>query len=301
MNHTRAVTRFVTQNIEVRENHPLAPHTSFRIGGPARLAVFPKTAEEAAAAISVLREENVRTLILGNGTNVLIADEGFDGAAVILTGMKSCEYRDGLLWADAGASVTHVAAEAAKLSLAGLEFAYGIPGTVGGGIYMNAGAYGGEMAQVAEVSRWYDPATGAFGETVGEAHGFAYRRSVYMDSDKIILSAALKLTPGDRGEIEARMADYLSRRRDKQPLEYPSAGSVFKRGNGFITAKLIDDAGLRGRSVGGAQVSEKHAGFIINRGGATACDVKKLIDIVKAEVFRQFGREIECEIRMIGN
>lgn len=301
MNDTRAAKRLAEQNIEVCVNHPLAPHTSFRIGGPARLAVFPKTAKEAAAALAVLREEGVRTLVLGNGTNVLIADEGFDGAVVILTGMKSCEYRDGLLQVGAGASVTHVAAEAAKLSLSGMEFAYGIPGTVGGGIYMNAGAYGGEMAQITAVSRWYDPVTGTFGETVGDAHGFAYRRSVYMESEKVILSAALRLTPGDRTEIEALMADYLGRRRDKQPLEYPSAGSVFKRGNGFITAKLIDDAGLRGRSVGGAQVSEKHAGFIINRGGATARDVLALVEIVKAEVLRQFGKEIECEIRVIGN
>ena len=301
MNDTRAAKRLAEQNIEVCGNHPLAPHTSFRIGGPARLAVFPKTAKEAAAALAVLREEGVRTLVLGNGTNVLIADEGFDGAVVILTGMKSCEYRDGLLQVGAGASVTHVAAEAAKLSLAGMEFAYGIPGTVGGGIYMNAGAYGGEMAQITAVSRWYDPVTGTFGETVGDAHGFAYRRSVYMESEKVILSAALRLTPGDRAEIEALMADYLGRRRDKQPLEYPSAGSVFKRGNGFITAKLIDDAGLRGRSVGGAQVSEKHAGFIINRGGATARDVLTLVEIVRAEVLRQFGKEIECEIRVIGN
>jgi len=212
MNDTRAAKQLAEQNIEVREQHPLAPHTSFRIGGPARLAVFPKTAEEAAAALAVLREERMRTLILGNGTNVLMPDEGFDGAVVILTGMKSCEYRDGLLQVDAGASVTHVAAEAAKRSLTGMEFAYGIPGTVGGGIYMNAGAYGGEMAQITAVSRWYDPETGTFGETVGDAHDFAYRRSVYMDSRKIILSAALKLESGDRTEIEVLMADYLIRR-----------------------------------------------------------------------------------------
>lgn len=300
MNDTRAAKRLAEQNIEACVNHPLAPHTSFRIGGPARLAVFPKTAKEAAAALAVLREEGVRTLVLGNGTNVLIADEGFDGAVVILTGMKSCEYRDGLLQVGAGASVTHVAAEAAKLSLSGMEFAYGIPGTVGGGIYMNAGAYGGEMAQITAVSRWYDPVTGTFGETVGDAHGFAYRRSVYMESEKVILSAAMKLEPGDRTEIEAQMADYLSRRRDKQPLEYPSAGSTFKRPEGYFAAKLIEDCGLKGLQVGGAQVSEKHSGFVVNKGGATCADVLELCSRIYDTVLDRFGVPLEREVELLG-
>ena len=164
---------------------------------------------------------------------------------------------------------------------------------------MNAGAYGGEMAQVVVASKYYDMATGECGTVDGAAHEFAYRHSAYMDSAKIVLSATVKLQRGDKNEIEAAMADYMSRRRDKQPLEYPSAGSVFKRGNGFITAQKIDEAGLKGRAVGGAQVSEKHAGFIINKGGATASDVLELIEIIKTEVHEKFALDIECEVRYI--
>ena len=201
--------------------------------------------------------------------------------------------------ADAGIPLTKLASVAAKEWLSGLEFAYGIPGTLGGGIYMNAGAYGGEMSQVVVSSRYYDAATGECGIYDGAAHEFAYRHSAYMDSAKIVLSATMKLTRGDKNAIEAAMADYMSRRRDKQPLEYPSAGSVFKRGNGFITAQKIDEAGLKGRTVGGAQVSEKHAGFIINKGGATASDVLELIEIIKTEVHEKFALYIECEVRYI--
>ncbi|MBE6610985.1 MAG: UDP-N-acetylmuramate dehydrogenase [Ruminococcaceae bacterium] len=300
MNYTRAAKRLAELTIEYREQEPMSEHTSFRIGGPAKLAVFPRSKDEAVKALSVFHDEDANILILGNGTNVLMPDAGFDGAAVILTGMKSCGVRDGLLIADAGASVTRVAAEAAKHGLAGLEFAYGIPGTVGGGVYMNAGAYGGEMAQVVAESSWYDPETGETGVFIGDANGFAYRNSAYMGTKKIILSASFRLMPGERSEIEARMEDYLCRRREKQPLEFPSAGSTFKRGNGFITAQIIDEAGLKGRRVGGAQVSEKHAGFIINRGGATAEDVLALVKIIKTEVYEKFGKTIECEIRCIG-
>lgn len=285
--------------IEYRENTPLAPYTSFRIGGAARLLVFPKSCDEALAAFDILRTECVRTLVLGNGTNVLVADEGFDGAAVILSGMRSCAVDGEYITADAGMPLTKLASLAAKNSLAGLEFAYGIPGTLGGGIYMNAGAYGGELSQVVVSSRYYDMATGECGTYDGAAHEFAYRHSVYMDSAKIVLSATVKLARGDKAEIEAAMADYMSRRRDKQPLEYPSAGSVFKRGNGFITAQKIDEAGLKGRRVGGAEVSEKHAGFIINRGDATAKDVLELIEIIKSEVYEKFALEIECEVRYV--
>ncbi len=301
MIYTRAAKLLAENGIEIIENAPLASYTSFRIGGAARLAVFPKSGEQAVTAFSVLRGEGARILVLGNGTNVLISDDGYQGAAVILSGMKRCEYREGLIYADAGASMTHVAAEAAKLSLSGLEFAYGIPGTVGGGVFMNAGAYGGEIAQVIADSCWYDLATGECGAYHGADHGFSYRKSAYMDSTKIVLSAAFKLSSGDREEIESRMSDFMARRREKQPLEYPSAGSVFKRGNGFITAKLIEDAGLKGRRIGGAEVSEKHAGFIINRGGATAKDVLELVEIIKAEVKAKFDKTIECEIRYIEN
>ena len=299
MLYTRAAELLSEHTIEYAENEPLAPHTSFRIGGPARLAVYPDTVEKAVTALSILRNEGARILVLGNGTNVLIADEGFDGAAVILTGMHACELRDGELYCEAGVSLTRAAMAAAKLSLSGLEFAYGIPGTIGGGVYMNAGAYGGEMSQVVRTSTWYDLATGESGSFKGDAHDFAYRHSAYMNSSKIVLSASLRLKPGVREDIEAVMNDYMSRRRAKQPLEYPNAGSIFKRGADFFTAQLIDEAGLKGRSVGGAQVSEKHAGFIVNRGGATARDVLTLIDIIKTEIKEKFDKEIECEVRYI--
>ncbi len=299
MDYIRAIERLNEAKIEYSENTPLAPYTSFRIGGSARLLVFPKSCDEAITAFDILRAENIRTLALGNGTNVLIADEGYDGAAVILSCMRSYTVDGEYITADAGMPLTKLASVAAKESLSGLEFAYGIPGTLGGGIYMNAGAYGGELSQVVVSSRCYDTVTGECGTIEGEAHEFAYRHSAYMDSTKIVLSATLKLARGDQNGIEAAMADYMSRRRDKQPLEYPSAGSVFKRGNGFITAQKIDEAGLKGRTVGGAQVSEKHAGFIINKGGATAKDVLELIEIIKSEVYEKFALQIECEVRYV--
>lgn len=299
MDHTRAAALLSEQKIEYSENTPLAPHTTFRIGGAARLAVFPKNADEAAAAFDILRTEGVRILVIGNGSNLLVSDNGFDGAAVILTGLRSVETCGCRITAGAGVPLTRLAVEASKSSLTGLEFAYGIPGTVGGGIYMNAGAYGGDMSQAVVSSRYYDLATGEKGTLDASSHEFAYRHSAYMGGSKVILSATFELIVGDQAEIAAKMDDLMSRRRDKQPLEYPSAGSVFKRGNGFITAQAIDEAGLKGRTVGGAQVSEKHAGFIVNRGGATARDVLELIGIIKAEIKAKFGYDIECEVRYI--
>ncbi len=299
MDYKSLITSLKNLKIEYSENVPLAPYTTFRIGGAARLAVFPKNSDEAVSVFELLANRT-RILVLGNGSNVLVSDNGFDGVAVILSGMKNIRFDGDRITADAGVSLTHLAAEAAKMSLSGLEFAYGIPGTVGGGIYMNAGAYGGDMSQVVVKSRYFDPSSGTVGELCGEEHEFAYRHSAYMNRDYVILSAELQLSNGCREEIFEKMNDYMSRRREKQPLEYPSAGSVFKRGDGFITAQVIDMAGLKGRSVGGAQVSCKHAGFIINRGGATAADVLELIEIIKAEIKEKFGYDIECEVRYIG-
>ena len=301
MNYQNALTRLTDVKIEYSENALLAPHTSFRIGGAARLAVFPSSCDEAVKVFDILREENIPTLVLGNGTNVLVSDDGYDGAAVILTGVRECSVSGKSITAEAGVPLTKLAGYAAKNSLTGLEFAYGIPGTLGGGIYMNAGAYGGDMSQVVTSSRYYDLASGECGTVDGTSHEFTYRHSVYMDSTKVILSATLTLTHGERDEIEAKMNDYMSRRREKQPLEYPSAGSTFKRGNGFITSQIIDEVGLKGRRVGGAEVSEKHAGFVINRGGATAKDVLELIEIIRDEVKNKTGHDIECEVRYIGN
>ncbi len=301
MNRIGLLETLSQENIEYCENCPLAPYTTFRIGGPAGLAVFPKSSGEAVKALGAVRSSGMRYLVLGNGSNVLIDDGGFDGAVVILTGMRAFSVGNGFITADAGLSLTRLASIAAANSLTGLEFAYGIPGTVGGGVYMNAGAYGGELAQIAVSSRWYDMETGEIGEYSGAEQDFSYRHSVYMNDRKIILSATFRLAPGERDKIGAAMDDYMSRRREKQPLELPSAGSVFKRGNGFITAKLIEDAGLKGRRVGDAEVSEKHAGFIVNRGKATSADVLGLIEVVKREIRDKFGKDIECEVRYIGS
>ncbi len=299
MDYTCAVARLTDAKIEYSENTPLAPLTSFRIGGNARIAVFPKSCDEVITVFDILRLEAVPTVVLGNGTNVLVSDDGYNGAAVILSGLRSCTVSGESITADAGIPLTGLALTASKHSLSGLEFAYGIPGTLGGAIYMNAGAYGGDMSQVTVSSRYYDLTSGEVGVITGGEHEFAYRHSVYMDSTKVILSVTLQLKTGDKSEIEAKMNDFMSRRREKQPLEYPSAGSTFKRGNGFITSQVIDEVGLKGRSVGGAQVSEKHAGFVINKGGAVAKDVLALIDIIKKEVKEKTGYEIECEIRYI--
>lgn len=287
------------ESINYTENCPLSQYTTFKIGGAARLAVFPKNMTAAVSVLRAVRDSGERLLVLGNGSNVLVDDNGFDGVAVILTGLKKTSFKGYDLTAEAGVPLTRLAAIAAQESLAGLEFAYGIPGSVGGGVFMNAGAYGGAISDVVISSRWFDMKTGETGEFTGEEQAFSYRHSAYMDSEKIVLAATFRLEPGEHSEIVARMNDYMSRRKEKQPLELPSAGSVFKRGNGFITAQLIDEIGLKGRSVGNARVSEKHAGFIVNLGGATAKEVLELIEIVKREVKEKTGHEIECEVRYI--
>lgn len=299
MKYTRTIEALRELKIEYGENTPLAAYTSFRIGGPARIAVFPKSRDQAVRVFDLLREENIRILVLGNGTNMLVSDKGFDGAAVILTGLRGLSVNGDTITSDAGVPLTKMSIEASKLSLTGMEFAYGIPGTVGGGVYMNAGAYGGDMSQVVVRSEYYDLSTGKYGVLEGDGHGFAYRRSAYTDTDLVILSVTVKLKCGDREEITATMNDLMSRRREKQPLDMPSAGSTFKRGNGFITAQKIDEAGLKGMRIGGAQVSTKHAGFIVNLGDATASDVLALIEAVKDEIRKKFGLELECEVKYV--
>lgn len=292
---------FRESNIDFVENLPLSKYTTFKIGGNADVGVFPKNEEQAIKVFDIIRANSLKYIILGNGSNVLVSDEGFSGVAVILSGMHGYSVCDTTVTASAGMPLTRLAFVACENSLSGLEFAYGIPGTVGGGIYMNAGAYGGEVGKVLLSSKWYDMNTGKVGEYTNAEHCFAYRNSIYMNEDKIILSAKFKLETADKDGILSKMNEYMYSRREKQPLEYPSAGSVFKRGNGFITAKLIEEAGLKGRRVGNAQVSEKHAGFIVNLGGATACDVLKLVDIVKDEIFEKYGYKIECEVRIVRN
>lgn len=289
--------------LDYQMDAPLAPVSTFRIGGPADLLVYPYTRDALLELLVELKKQGIRRDVFGNGSNVLFADEGYRGVAVFTTKMNRILREENVLWADAGASFTGLAVRALKEGLTGLEFAYGIPGSVGGAIYMNAGAYDGEVAQICAETTVYVPRASLIGavEVVsGDAQGFGYRTSAFQSmDDAVILSGKFQLKPGDPDEIKAKMVDLMTRRRDKQPLEYPSAGSTFKRAPGYFTAKLIDEAGLKGFSVGGAQVSEKHAGFVINRGGATAADVLNLIDVIKERIFRLTGVAIECEVRII--
>lgn len=284
-------------NISYKENEPLFAHSTFRIGGPARVFVTPKNRAELCDTLRFADEDEIRVFVAGRGSNVVYSDNGFDGAVISTSEISSYEFNGNTVTVDAGVSVTELAVAVAKKGLGGLEFAYGIPGSLGGAVFMNAGAYGGEMKDVIVSSAFYDRKTDTFGEFVGGEQKFDYRRSVYKDNtDLVILGATAKLTFGDRESIESKMRDYMARRIEKQPLELPSAGSSFKRYPGRYTGEMIDSAGLRGLTVGGAQVSEKHAGFIVNIGGATCEDVRRLSDIVKERVLEFHGVSIENEI-----
>ena len=281
----------------------LAPYSSFRIGGPADFIVWPFSRAALLDVVTALRRLEIRKDVFGNGSNVLFADEGYRGVVIFTTKMNRIVLREGILWADAGVSFTGLAVRALQEGLTGLEFAYGIPGSVGGAIYMNAGAYDGEISQVCTETTVYDPTQALLGgiSTVsGAQQGFGYRTSIFQSlEDVVILDGKFSLKQGDPVEIKAKMDDLMARRREKQPLEYPSAGSTFKRAPGYFTAKLIHEAGLKGAMVGGAQVSEKHAGFVINRGGATAQDVLMLIEQIQNKIWSHFGVAIECEVRII--
>lgn len=287
------------EGISYIENEPMALHTTFKIGGPARLAVFPKNENEISDVIKKCKEEKVRYMVVGNGSNLLVADEGID-AVVILLGKEFGEVKlidDTTIFAEAGAPLMKVCRFALENGLSGLEFAYGIPGSCGGGAFMNAGAYGGELGDVMFRCDHIDQ-DGNKGFLEGDDLKLAYRHSAYYENGCVITGAYFKMQKADKEEIKAKMDDYMSRRRDKQPLEYPSAGSTFKRPEGNFAGALIEQCGLKGTSVGGAEISTKHAGFVINKGGATCKDVldlcKKVADTVKAEK----GIDLEMEVRV---
>lgn len=281
------------------ENEPLSAHTSFRIGGPAALMAFPKNEDELAALLRAASQCGVRPRILGAGTNVLAPDEGLDGLVICtkdcLLGLRALE--GGRIEAMAGETLAHAAVFARGQSLTGLEFAHGIPGTVGGGVYMNAGAYGGEIAQVAEETTVL-MADGTRRVLRGAEQAFAYRTSAFERMECIIVKTVFALRPGDAGEIGARMRELMEKRRTSQPLELPSAGSTFKRPAGAYAGALIEASGLKGRGVGGAEVSRKHAGFVVNRGGATARDVLETIKLVQETVYADSGFRLEPEVRI---
>ena len=286
-------------DLKILEEEPLARHTSFRIGGPAAIFAQPATVDELSKLLRFLAARGISPRILGAGTNVLAPDEGLREVVICtkdaLTGLR--DLGDGKIEAFAGETLSKTAVFARNLSLTGLEFAHGIPGTVGGGIYMNAGAYGGEMKQVAMETTvlTMDGETRVF---AGEAQGFAYRTSAFEDLPMIIVKTVFQLAPGDKEEISARMQELMDKRRTSQPLELPSAGSTFKRPEGAYAGALIQQANLKGVFVGGARVSEKHAGFVVNTGGATARDVKALIELVQKKVFETSGYSLQPEVRI---
>ena len=288
----------------VKTNESLKDYTSFKIGGTANLVVLPNSSETLTDLIKIIKERELDYILLGNGSNVLICENNFDGVVIVTTQMNNIEIEvdaDGEnIRADCGVSLNKTANFARDNSLSGLEFAYGIPGTLGGAVYMNAGAYGGQMSDVVYSSEYFDCETFEVKTISAEEHDFAYRKSVYNKNSSFInLSSVLKLKRGIRTDIEFIMNKNMAARKEKQPLEYPSAGSVFKRGENYYASKLIEDCGLKGCSVGGAQVSEKHSGFIINKGGAVFSDVVNLIEHIKSVVYKMTGINIECEIKII--
>ncbi len=284
---------------EPRICEPMSEHTNFRIGGPADIFINECDPGRLSALIKKARETGMPYIIIGNGSNLLVRDEGIPSAVISVSrGTGIMMEQDGVIVCSAGVPLTKAAEFALENSLSGLEFSYGIPGTVGGAVYMNAGAYGGEIKDVLLWSGHLDTA-GEYGRFTREEARLGYRTSIYQKNGFCITDAAFRLEKKDRGLIEDRMKDLISRRKAKQPLEYPSAGSTFKRPEGYYAAALIDECGLKGASVGGAMVSEKHAGFIINTGNAKCSDVLSLIEKVKREVLEQKGVSLECEVKII--
>ena len=290
--------------LELRKNESMERNTSFHVGGPARLMALPRTKEEAKSALLAAAELGIEPFFLGNGTNLLVPDRGVERFLIKPAGKYGVDElnrvweANGLLCAGAAVSLANLSGCALGRNLTGLEFAQGIPGSVGGGVTMNAGAYGGELVQVLDSVTVLD--------RQGQEHvipaadcGLGYRRSIFSGGDYLIVEARFRLSHGDPADIEARMKELAAKRKEKQPLEYPSAGSTFKRPEGYFAAALIDQCGLKGLTVGGAQVSEKHAGFVINRGGATCADVLALVEQIKAVVKERTGIELELEVKIL--
>ena len=281
------------------QDESMAKHTSFRIGGPARRMALPETREQLVVLMGFLQDAGVRPLLIGNGTNLLIADEGLD-TVVIDTSARLSQLAltgEGEITADAGVSLAKLAVFAWKNGLTGLEFAHGIPGTLGGGVVMNAGAYGGELKDVVtEVTALYPDGVKTLAP---EELDFSYRHSVFSAGEGVVLGAKLRLAPGDADAVKAKMDELMARRRASQPLELPSAGSTFKRPAGYFAGPLIEGCGLKGCRIGGAEVSPKHAGFVVNVGGATCADVLALIEKVQKTVYDAHGVELEPEVKII--
>lgn len=287
-------------DVKILAEEPMAKHTSFRVGGPARRMAFPQNGEQLVLLMEFARQAGVRPLLMGNGSNLLAPDGGLNRLVVKTTAMEHMEAgAEGTLTAEAGASLSRLAGFACRMGLSGLEFVNGIPGTLGGAVCMNAGAYGKQIGDVISSVTVLFPEEGIRTLVPEELH-FAYRHSLLTEhSEAVILRAVLHLSAGEQEAIQSAMQDLMEKRRERQPLEYPSAGSTFKRPAGGYAGALIERCGLKGLTVGGAQVSEKHAGFIINRGGATCADVTELIRQVQERVFDQTGVRLEPEVCIV--
>ena len=282
---------------EARRNEPMSKHTSFKIGGNADAYIKVNNLSKLSAILKECQTSDVDYMLLGNGSNLLVSDDGIRGAVIRLDGdfRKITLVDDTTIFCGAGATLAYLCKFALNCGLTGLEFAWGIPGTVGGAVFMNAGAYEGEMKDVVHSVSHISP-SGEIGRIENDDLKFGYRTSVYRSNNMIITGVTLKLKKGNPDEIRAKMDDYMSRRSTKQPLEYPSAGSVFKRPEGNFAGALIEQCGLKGKTCGGAQVSEKHAGFIINKSNATAKDVRDLIGEIQKTVSDKTGYNLECEL-----
>lgn len=277
----------------------MSRHTTFRIGGPARLIVYPESTQQICEIVKEAKKRGIRLITVGNGSNLLVADEGIDACVMLLDERfgKIELLDDDTVFAQSGAMLIRLCRFALDNELTGLEFAYGIPGSCGGGAFMNAGAYGGEMKDVLVKCQHID-SDGNIGELSGDELKLSYRHSAYYDNGCVITGIYLKLNKGNKADIKAKMDELIGRRRDKQPLEFASAGSTFKRPEGYFAGALIEECQLKGRSVGGAQVSEKHAGFVINRGGASCKDVLELCRICSDTVYEKKGVRLEMEVRV---
>ena len=296
------VTRLIniTGKDNVRINEPMKNHTTFKIGGPAQYYVTPESVTQIQEVVSLCRDMNIPLHVIGNGSNILVGDDGVDGVVLALFNTFSdYEIKDNVITAQAGMSLIKLAVIALREGLTGLEFASGIPGSVGGAVYMNAGAYDGQMKDVVTSVTVLDEA-GNIRILGRDELDMGYRTSAVAKHNMIVLQVIIELKTGDKEQIKDRMNQLSELRKQKQPLEYPSAGSTFKRPEGYFAGKLTADAGLKGYSIGGAAVSEKHAGFVVNMGGATAKDVVELTDYIKKRIIEQFGVTLELEIKKIG-
>lgn len=286
--------------LALREHEPMSRHTTFRIGGPARLMALPASQMEAAAAVRAARALGIAPFFLGNGSDLLVSDRGFDGFIIKTTGLDQTREVNRRLRAESGIPLARLAMAALGRGLTGLEFAHGIPGTLGGGVTMNAGAYGGELVQVLTYVTFLNEEAEVITLPVEEC-ALTYRHSLFTDHPEwLILGAEFELAQGDPAAIKDKMDELAQKRRSKQPLDLPSAGSTFKRPAGYFAAALIEQCGLKGVGIGGAQVSEKHAGFVVNRGGATADDVRRLMDLIQDTVHRETGVTLEPEVKFLG-